>query len=195
MRERPLGDEPAAVDDADHVAEFLHFAHDVGGIDHGLAARLAVTDEFHNRPRRHHIESKRRFVENHNGRIMNQRAGDRRFLLHAGGKLVAAPVEEFVHVELVRQPLRARAHFGRREIVERAEIRDHLPRRETAVKRGRGGEEADVRPYLLRCRRHIVPGDHRRSGRGLEQRGEHPERGGLARPVGPEQAVDLARRD
>jgi uncharacterized protein YajQ (UPF0234 family) len=54
---------------------------------------------------------------------------------------------------------------------------------------------ADVATHLLRLRHHVVPRD-RGGARGRAQQGhQHPQRGGLARAVGPEEADHLALGD
>ena len=57
------------------------------------------------------VESGGWLVEDHHGRIVNQRAGDGDALLHARGKLVAAAMTEFVHLQVGR---RARRRGGRK---------------------------------------------------------------------------------
>ena len=101
-------------------------------------------------------------VENHHRRIVDERTRDRRFLLHARGKLVAPPVEEFVHVELIGDPLGAPANLRVGQPVEFPEIRDHLPRRQPSIERGAGSEKADLSPDLLRFARDVAAG-HRRT--------------------------------
>src|SRR5713226_8442054 len=89
------------MDDADDIAELFDFAHDVSGEDNGFALVAAFADESGNGARGHDVETVRGLVEDHNGRIVNQSAGDGSFLLHAGGEFVATAVTEAVHVETV----------------------------------------------------------------------------------------------
>ncbi len=101
LGERPFDQEFAGLNDANGVAEFFYFAHDVGGEDDGLALVAAFADERSDGARGHDVEAVGRFVENHHRRIVDQGAGDRGFLDHAGGELVAAAVAETVHVEAI----------------------------------------------------------------------------------------------
>src|SRR5207253_9461402 len=66
------------------------FAHDVTGEDHGFAFSAAFADELDNVARGKDVEAVSGFVENHDGRIVNDAAGDRDALFHAGGEFVAA---------------------------------------------------------------------------------------------------------
>src|SRR5713101_7176879 len=91
----------AVMDDADGVAELFDFAHDVGGKDDGLADVAAFADESGNSAGSHDVEAVGGFVEDHHRGIVDESAGDGSFLLHAGGKLVAAAVAEAVHVQPV----------------------------------------------------------------------------------------------
>src|SRR5882724_10483193 len=92
LRKSSLGVELAGLDDTDDVAELFHFAHDMRGEDDGLAAVAALTDEGEDGTSGHDVQAAGRFVEDHDGRIMDERAGDGGFLLHTCRELVAAAV-------------------------------------------------------------------------------------------------------
>src|SRR6266700_4951866 len=102
LRECAFGEEFAGLDDADDVAEFFHFAHDVGGEDDGFSVVTAFADESGDGAGSHNVEAAGGLVENHYRRIVNEGAGDGSFLLHAGGELVAAAVAEAVHVQAIK---------------------------------------------------------------------------------------------
>src|SRR5580698_4347697 len=80
---RAFGEQLAALNNPDHVAQFLDFAHDVRRKNNGFAEVAAFADERGDRPGRHDVEPERRLVEDHHRRIVYQRSCDRRFLLHA----------------------------------------------------------------------------------------------------------------
>src|SRR6266436_2532818 len=101
LREGAFGKKLAVMNDADGVAELFDFAHDVGGKDDGLADVAAFADESGNSAGSHDVEAVGGFVEDHHRGIVDESAGDGSFLLHAGGKLVAAAVAEAVHVQPV----------------------------------------------------------------------------------------------
>ena len=57
------------------------------------------------------------------------------------------------------------------------------------------GDVADAAAYVLGLLDHVVAGHRRGAGRGPQQRRQHPQRGGLAGAVGPEEPDDLALLD
>src|SRR5437879_2195487 len=101
LRESAFGEKFAGLDDANGVAELLDFAHDVRGEDDGLSIVAAFVDESGDSARGHDIEAIGGLIEDHDGRIVDEGAGDGSFLLHAGGELVAAAIAEAVHVEAI----------------------------------------------------------------------------------------------
>jgi hypothetical protein len=66
---------------------------------------------------------------------------------------------------------------------------------EERVERGLLEGGADRGTHLGALAHDVVAGDACGAGCGRQQRREHVHRGGLAGPVWPEEAVDLARRD
>src|SRR6266700_7967368 len=99
LREGAFGEEFAGLDDADDVAEFFHFAHDVGGEDDGFSVVTAFADESGDGAGSHNVEAAGGLVENHYRGIVDKRAGDRSFLPHARGEPPAAPVAEALHAQ------------------------------------------------------------------------------------------------
>ncbi len=188
-----FGEQFAAVDDADMVAEFFHFAHDVGGKDDGLAGVAAFADETGDGARGHDVQADGRLIENHDRGIVHQRARDGNFLLHSGGKLVAAAVAEIVHFKAREKFIDAAAQSGFVEAMQAAEIFDHFLRGEAAVQRRGCGKKPDARADFLRILGDIISGDDGGALRGREDRGEHAQRGGFAGAVRSEQAVNFSR--
>src|SRR6266850_4123292 len=101
LSEGAFNKEFARLDDADGVAEFFDFAHDVGGEDNGFAVVAAFADEGGDGAGGHDVEAVGGLIENHDGRIVDEGTGDGGLLHHAGGELVAAAVAETVHVQAV----------------------------------------------------------------------------------------------
>src|SRR5260370_29462193 len=97
LREGAFGEEFAALDDADDVAELFDVAHDVGGEDYGFAAVAAFADESGDGASGHDVEAVGGLVEDHHRGIMNEGASDGSFLLHAGGELITAAGTETAH--------------------------------------------------------------------------------------------------
>ncbi len=87
---------------ANCVAELFDLAHDVGGEDDGFAAVTAFANEGGDGASGHDVEAVGGLVEDHDGWIVDQSAGDGGFLLHAGGELVATAVAETVHVQAIK---------------------------------------------------------------------------------------------
>src|SRR5271165_4810936 len=76
IRERALGEEFAGLDDADDVAEFFDFAHDVGGEGPGVAALAALADEVDDGEGGYGVQGEGGRVENHHLRRVEQGEGD-----------------------------------------------------------------------------------------------------------------------
>src|SRR5215469_8794364 len=99
VSKRAFSEELARLNDADDITEFFDFAHDVGGKNDSFAAVAALANEINDGARGHNVESDSGLVENHDLWVVYQRASDRSFLLHAGGKLVAAAIAKGIHIE------------------------------------------------------------------------------------------------
>jgi hypothetical protein len=76
--------------------------------------------------------------------------------------------------------------------VEPADQLDVFPAGEVVVDRGVLAGQADAGPHLLGMVADVDPGHAHPAPVGLQQGGQHPDEGGLAGPVGPEQPVDAA---
>src|SRR6267143_2586750 len=92
----------SGLNDADGVAEFFDFAHDVGGKDDRLAVVAAFADERGDGAGGHDVEAVGGLVEDHYRRIVDKSSGDGGLLHHAGGELVTAAVAENVHVQAIK---------------------------------------------------------------------------------------------
>src|SRR5947199_188335 len=73
---RSFAEELAVVDDADAVTEFFDSAHNVAGEDNGFAFRAALSDELDDVARGENVKAEGGFVEDHDGRIVTDAAGD-----------------------------------------------------------------------------------------------------------------------
>ncbi len=123
---------------------------------------------------------------------MDDRAGDRRFLLHAGRHFGAEQVANFLHLETFEDQLHAIAEFDVVHAVQSAEVLDHFPGGHAVVDGGVGGNEADLVADHFRLRDAIESADDGGAAGGLQHGAEDAERGGFARAVRAEEAVDLA---
>src|SRR5216684_2711890 len=192
LREGAFGQKLAVVNDADDVAELFDFAHDVRGEDDGFAAVAAFADKGGDGAGGHDVEAEGGLIEDHHRRVVDQGAGNGGFLLHAGGKLVAAAVAEAVHVQAVEDFVEALFEGGFIKTVEAAEVFDELLGGEAGIKRGGGGKKADVGAHFLGMLDDVVAADEGGAVGGFQDGGEHAQGGGFAGAVGAEQAVDAA---
>src|SRR6266851_668666 len=192
LGEGAFGQQFAVVNDADDVAELFDFAHDVRGEDDGFTAVAALADEGGDGASGHDVEAESGLVEDHHRRVMDQGASDGGFLLHAGGKLVAAAVAEGVHIEAIENDVEALFERGFVETVEAAEIFDEFLGGEAGVERGGGGKKADVGAHFFGMLDDVVAADEGGAVGGFQDGGEHAQGGGFAGAVGAEQAVDAA---
>src|SRR5437899_5953310 len=182
----------AIMNDADGVAELFDFAHNVRGKDNGFAVITAFADKSGDRASRHDVETVGGLVEDHDGRIVDEGAGNGGFLHHTCGELVAAAVAEAVHVQAIEDIVDAFFEGGLVEAVEAAKVFDKFLGGEPAIK-GRGsGKEADISADFFGLLDDIVAADNGRAVGGLKNRGEHAKRGGFAGAVSAKKAVDFA---
>ena len=89
--------------------------------------------------------------------------------------------------------IRCPQHVGR-QAVEAAEILDHLPGGHAVVDGRVGRHETDLPADLRRLADHVEAVDRGRAAGGPQHRAENPQGGRLARAVGAQQPVDLARQ-
>jgi len=190
--ERAFGKELAGLDDADHIAEFFDFGHDVGGENDGFAALATLANKFDDGSSGHHVEAAGGLVENHDLWIVNERAGDGSLLLHAGGEFVAAAVAKRIHVQAGEDIIDTFFQSGLVDAIEAAKVFDHFLGREAGIKRGGRGEEANIGADLFRVVDDVVAANRGGAAGGFEDGGEHAKSGGFTSAVGPKQAVDLA---
>ena len=88
--EAALGDDAAALDDADAIGEPLGDLEDVGGEDHRAAGGDARDQQVLHLPGDGGIEPGQRLVEDDELGVVHQRAGKRHLLPHALGEAFAA---------------------------------------------------------------------------------------------------------
>ncbi len=180
------------MNDGDAVAELFNLAHDVRGKDDALALAAEQVDRVEHGPGHEHVEPGGRLVEDQHGRIVNDRAGDRHLLLHAGRHLRAEHVAEFLHLQLgedLVEPLRKAGLF---HAVEAGEIFDQLPGGHAVVDARVSRHEADAGANFGRLSQHVVAGYGGDATGRLEHGAQHAEAGGLACAVRSQQSEDLA---
>ena len=191
---RALGDELALVDEAQAVAE-LGFVHVVGGDHDGRALVGEAPDQPPEVSPRDGVDARRGLVEEDEARRMDEGAGEGEALAVAAGQrareLALAPREvgELDHPRHAGGPLGSRhlvdagvegqvLHHG--QVVVEGELLGHVPDHGLDALGVAGEVDAE----------HGAPALAR-----LEDAAQHAEGGGLPRPVGPEEAVELTGAD
>jgi len=178
----------AVLDDADTVAEGLHLGEDVAGEQDGapmlpLGLDAVVEDLLHQR-----IQTRGRLIEDEQLHVGGQRRDERDLLSVALG--VGASLLGGVEVEALEQvgaavPVEASA--------QAAEQVDHLAAGEVRPQGDVTGHVGQA-PVQGSC---VAPGVAAQQARTtrvrVQQPEQHPQGGGLAGPVGAEEAVHLAR--
>ncbi len=94
-----------------------------------------------------------------------------------------------------QQLVTAARPLGARQAVQGGLEAHVLAPGEERVERSLLQRSADHGAHLLALADDVVPADERGAGRRRQQGGQHVDGGGLARAVGPEEAVDLAGLD
>ena len=156
---RTHGQQSALVDDRNAVTELFDLTHDVRRVDDALALFSQRLDLIDHVPCDEDIQPGCWFVEDQNGRIVNDRSRYRHLLLHAGRHLRSQHVADVVHREAIKQMGDPRLKRLFRNAVQATEVLDHLPRRHAVVDAGVVRHEPDASADLGRVRRHVVPGD------------------------------------
>src|SRR5579863_3881685 len=191
--QRSLRQHLSSLDDSHDVAQLFHFAHHMRRKNHRFSPVATLPDEIDDGSRGHDVQAQGRLVENHHRRIMHQGPRNRSFLLHAGGKFVAAPVAEIVHVQPFKYFIDALFQGRGIKAIQLSEILDHLLRRQPRIQRGRSGQKSAIGAHSLRMLYDVVAAQPRRSVRRFQNRRQHTQRGGFSRAVGAQQSVNFSR--
>ena len=192
----PLPQHAAAIEHDEATAHLLRFLQVVGRQQHGLAALAVETihDEAAQMLRRDRVEAPGRLVQAEDRRIVQQGAGDRQALLHAGRVAHERSVGDRFHVHDLQQIGRRTAGRGGPEPVQAGEEVQVLAPGQTPVEGALvRGDEADRSLHGPVVARDVDAPDQRPSRRRQHQPGEDLEKGGLARAVGAQESQDLSR--
>ncbi len=191
--ERAVGDLHAALDHEHMAADFLEQVEQVRGNDDGDAVSGLLSDEILGLANGDGVEPREGFVEKHGPRPMEETAGQRRFLLHAAGKLMREPVGGVGHFELREQFPRAGFSVG--DLVNAGGELEVLAHAEILEKAGFVGKEGDLAFGRHGGSLEVVTGDAHLPQSGRNDAGDAAERGGLARAVRADEAEDIALPD
>src|ERR1035438_1268868 len=185
----------AQVHDRDAITMALRFLQVMGGEEQGRAiVGPQINEVLPNRVARNRVQPNGRLIEEEHPRPMQRGLGDFQPADHPAGVLAyqAAAVRRQAH-ELQSLP-DTRLLLAVRQVVEFGEDEQILVTGERTVHGDRLRHITDGAANGDRLRGDGETGHPRLARGGRQQRGEHLDRGGLARPVGAEQAEDLAGR-
>lgn len=173
-------DDFAMVHDGDFIAQIVRLLHVMRGQQHGLVARLDAVDQFPEIQPRLRVKAGGGFVEEHHVRVIHQRQRQQHALALAAGQLAGVTVEVFTQAANVHQFLQRQAAG-----VQAAEELEVFAHGEEILQRRR--LELDARLIAeTRALRFTLVQDV--AGGGFGDALHHFNGGGLARPVGPQQA-------
>src|SRR3989454_1395534 len=193
-RGRARRDDLAVIDDRDLLAERVRLLDVVAREQDGDSEFLVhAGDEVPKHPPRVRIEADRRFVHEHDLRLMQQRQRDLEFLAHARGKglhSILAPVVE----SKVRQEV-ARALLPLREALQLRLEPEVLPGREIVVEDDLGRDPTDPLLHVHRIPTDVVSGDPGVAFRHVGQAREQLDHRRLAGAVRTEEPEDGPRGD
>ena len=189
-----LGDDPARLQDGDALAELLDLGQDVARQEDRDPVACEPGDQLADVDDAVRVEAVRGLVEDHQLRPPEERRGDPEPLAHAGrepSRLPLGCVRRGRPDRAPREPRPSRREFGdsprepeETQVVDRGEVR---------VERGSLHEGADAIEDGPPGRYRLAE-ERRDTARRPDQPEEHPDRGRLAGPVRPEEAVHAARR-
>src|SRR6187401_2987744 len=191
-----LGDEAAMGEDPDPIAQLLDLAEQVARKQHGEAAvtgqGLNEVEELGHAGR---VDGRRRLVEDEDLRILDEGIGDAEPLEHAPRVGIGGMVGRVRQAHLLEELDDPRRRLRRVEAVQARRVVEVLAAGEPAVKSDAVRQVADPTLHLERVARRVEADDARLAVARLREAQEHEDRRRLARPVRPEESVDLARAD
>ena len=166
----------------------LRFIEIRSGNQHGEALTGEVSERVPKLAPRHGIHARRRFIEQQNVRLGNERAHQRQLLLHAAAQLRRQPLGEAVHVEHFQIAGAALVDFRGRNVPQFADVADVFGHAQVGIEAERLREVSGPRTRVARR-----PSENLRcAARRFHHSGENLKCGGFARAVGADQAEDFS---
>ncbi len=181
------------VDDRDAVAELLGLLQVVGGEDHGRALPVQSPGEPPQAPAQVHVHPGGGLVEDGDGGPVGQGLGDQHPPLHPPGELAHVGIALVLELQRPQQLVQPGAGIGHPEIARLNA--DHLLHRKEGVVDQLLGHHPDAAAGLAVIGDGVMAEHRHPPGVGTHQPGDGVNQGGLAGPVGAEQAEELALAD
>ena len=193
---RALGDDHAPVDDPDAVGEDVGLLEVLRREKDGRALLAGEPlDLVPERGPRLHVQAGRRLVEKEDARVVQQREGEVEAALHAARVGLGLAVGGVGEADALEQLVAAPRALGARDALQPALQAHVLAAGQHRIERDVLQRDADRGAHLGALRGDVEAGDGGAAGGRRQQRREDLHRRRLARAVGSEEAVDLARRD
>ena len=196
LRHAALGQDPAGVEDRDAVADLVHLVEQVARQqDRDAAVAGEGLDERQHLGHAGRVDRRRRLVQDQDGRILDEGVGQAEALAHAARVLLHPPPGGIREADLLQEQPDPVVRGASLDSVEGGRVAQVLGAGHLSV-------EAHVVGQIAHPTLHFegLPGrvEARHAGPavgGLREPQEHQDGRGLAGPVRPQQAEDLARPD
>src|SRR5579875_33443 len=120
-------DDSALTQEGDPVAEIVGFVHVVRRQEDRRSLTAQLLDQIVKVLGRGRVETARRLIQEENARIVDQRAGDQKTLLHTAGVILELPIRRAGEVDALQQLIDPR----KRRAVELGEEAQIFPARQT----------------------------------------------------------------
>ena len=185
----------APIHDPDAIAQLVGLLHVVRRQHDGLAAGVQARDDLPQADPALRVEAGRRLVEEQDGGVVQQRAGDHQPLREAARERHHGRLCPFGQVEPHEQVVGGGARGGGPHSEEAAVEVQVLPHGQRAVEGVRLGHDADQLLGDRRVAHDVDAADERLAGRRDHAGREHARGRRLAGAVGSEQAEDLTLAD
>ncbi len=148
-------------DDGDTVGQGLRFGQVMRRNQEGAFTVLEFDDGIADLFGALRVHRRGRLVQQQHRRIMQHGAHQGQLLLHAFGVLAQALVERVFQAKALHQAQRPRYALLRAEVIDAPEEVEIFQRLHALVEAVLLGQDADMRPHLLRLFDHIITGNRR----------------------------------
>ena len=195
VADRALRQDPAAIDDRHARAQLLELGQDVAADEDRLAERPELAQEFAQLDASARVQAGGRLVEEQDLRVVDQGVRQAQPLLHAARERLDVVVAAIGEVDELQEVADRPASLRGRQAVAASEEVQVLPDLHVVVDPEHVRHEPEDAPDLVGVPRHGPAGDLGDARRRLQERGQDPERRGLAGAVRPDETEDLALLD